>query len=246
MSGPHSILNITMENRSTSWLPYMGKTTNYNEWIFNSFKEYLGGKIVDIGSGSGTFTKYFTDRALVVSVEPDEGEAEDQRRLFSSRSNVEVINGHFDREMAQRLKPRGIDTVVCLNVLEHVRDDKEMLGNIHECLPEGGKLILYVPALKAIYGTLDRNLDHFRRYDKKEVEKMLKEAGFRVIKSRYVNFLGAFTWFLYSRVLKRTRPAENSILFYDKFLVPVVATVENYLHFPFGQSLLIIAETSAG
>lgn len=230
-------------NASISWLPYMTQTTNYNDWIFRLFKDYVGDHVVDIGSGYGTFINYINGHKQVISIEPSTEGYEYMKEAFKDNNNISLINGDFnDKSVLDGLSGKDIDTVICLNVLEHIENDKKTISNINKCLKKGGKFILYVPALSIIYGTLDEALGHYRRYDKGTLEELLKSHGFRIIKSRYVNFIGAFSWFLYSRIKKSRIPAEKRILFYDKYIVPVVSVIESFISPPFGQSLLIICE----
>ncbi len=228
---------------STSWLPYMAQTKNYNNWLFRMFKDFIGHRILDIGSGYGTFINYFKDREQVISVEPSTDGYEYMKRSFKDNRNIYLIKGDFnDEKVLNEVCSKDIDTVICLNVLEHIENDGKTIGNVRKCLKTGGRLILYVPALSFIYGTLDEALGHYRRYDKKGLEEMLKTSGFKIVKSRYVNFIGVFSWFLYSRIKKARIPAEKRILFYDRFVVPFVSLIENMISLPFGQSLLIIGE----
>jgi SAM-dependent methyltransferase len=222
----------------------MTKTTNYNNWVFSMYKDYVGKRILDIGSGYGTFINFVSDREYVAAIEPSEECYKYLTAEFSKNKHIDIFKSDVnDPATLRTLREKKIDTVICLNVLEHIEDDKKVLRNINGLLVPGGKFILFVPALRAIYGTLDEALGHYRRYDKKELELMLEEAGFKIVKSRYVNFTGAFSWFLYSRVLKAKSPAEKRIIFYDRFVVPVVSLIENFIRLPFGQSILIIARS---
>jgi SAM-dependent methyltransferase len=228
----------------TSWLPYMTKTTNYNNWVFSMYKDFVGKRVLDIGSGYGTFISFISDREYIAAVEPSEECYKYLKAEFSKNKNIDIFKSDINApELLSKVREKGIDTVICLNVLEHIEDDKKVVRNIRGIMKPGGKFILFVPALKVIYGTLDEALGHYRRYDKKELELMLSEAGFKIVKSRYLNFTGAFSWFLYSRILKAKSPAENRILFYDKFVVPIVSLIENLVRLPFGQSILIIAQS---
>jgi 2-polyprenyl-3-methyl-5-hydroxy-6-metoxy-1,4-benzoquinol methylase len=228
----------------TSWLPYMTKTVNYNNWVFSMYKDFVGKRVLDIGSGYGTFISFISNREYVAAVEPSEECYKYLKAEFSKNKNIDIFKSDINApELLSKVREKGIDTVICLNVLEHIEDDKKVVRNIHGILKPGGKFILFVPALNIIYGTLDEALGHYRRYDKKELELMLIEAGFKIVKSRYLNFTGAFSWFLYSRILKAKSPAEKRILFYDRFVVPIVSLIENLVSLPFGQSILIIAQS---
>ncbi|MCX5750219.1 MAG: class I SAM-dependent methyltransferase [Candidatus Saganbacteria bacterium] len=227
---------------SQSWLPYMEKTTNYNNWIFDLFKSYLGSVVLEVGSGVGTFTKYLLTRSQVLSLELTHEEVTLLRKQVGDKAGLSFFEGDICASATvQKLKGYNVDTVVCLNVLEHIKDDLLALKNMHTLLKKGGHLILYVPALEFLYGSLDKNLDHYRRYDKKKLLKLIKEAGFVVKEARFINILGAFTWFLYSRILKRKKVAEKRLLFYDKMFIPILRFFESLIYPPFGQSLFVVA-----
>jgi len=220
----------------------MMRTTNYNNWVFGMFEKYVGKRIVDIGSGYGTFINYIKDREYLISIEPSKDCYEHLKKTFSDNKNISIINGDLNDDIAKELSAKNIDTVICLNVLEHIENDRKTIQNINKCLKPGGKFILYVPALSFIYGTLDESLGHYRRYNKKTLEKMIESNGFKIISSRYMNFLGAFSWFVYSKILRKRMPAEKRIIFYDKYLVPLLSMIESIVRMPFGQSLLMICE----
>lgn len=221
----------------------MSKTINYNNWVFGMYQEFIGNNILDIGSGHGTFIRYIKDKKHITCIEPSSDEFESLKRAFAGLSNISIINGDFNSpEVLNKVKKTQIDTIICLNVLEHIEDDMNTLKNIHSILNPGGKLILYIPALKALYGTMDEALHHFRRYNKKDLEEMLSAAGFKILKIRYMNFLGIFTWFLYSRILKKKMPSVKRLLFYDKYLVPIISAIERLIEIPFGQSILVVCE----
>lgn len=226
-----------------SWLPYMAKTENYNRWIFSQYKNYLGNSILDIGAGIGTFAEFIKRKKKITLLEISDDAIKKLKNKFKGLRNIKVIKGDLSKSASiKEMLKRKIDTVICLNTLEHVKNDIAMIRNIRKCLKLKGKLILYVPALKALFGTLDINVGHYRRYQKKEIEAALKKNRFCILKSKYVNSAGVLSWFLYSRILKRDKVKEKRILFYDKIFIPILSTLENIFPPPAGQSLLIIAE----
>jgi len=229
-----------------SWLPYMARTKNYNKWVFNMYKQYVGNSVLDIGAGLGTFVDFIKHGRAITILETSTQAIKKLKKKYRGLKNIEVINGDLSSSISHLpslLNKKKINTVICLNTLEHVKNDKLMLANIRRCLRPRGKLILYVPALKALFGTLDINLGHVRRYSKSELKRTLKTCGFKIIKSRYVNFIGLFSWFLYSRILKRKRVKEKRLLFYDKWFIPILSKIEGIIAPPVGQSLFIVAET---
>src|SRR5439155_1584785 len=101
------------------------------------------------------------------------------------------------------LAAHRFDTVVCANVLEHVADDAASLRAMRALLAPGGRVVLIVPALHALYGTIDAAIGHHRRYTREEIDAKLHAAGLEVEHVSYFNLLGMVGWWLNARVLKR-------------------------------------------
>src|SRR5207244_13246114 len=128
------------------------------------------------------------------------------RDLFAGRPHVSVAERRPPAVSSGLLAER-LDTVVCLNVLEHIEDDAASLRAMHDLLRpgggKGGRLVLLVPALRVLYGTLDEALGHFRRYVPDELAAQLRTAGFRVRHLEYFHLAGARGWCLTGRLLRR-------------------------------------------
>jgi len=134
------------------------------------------------------------------------------------------------------------DSCVCLNVLEHIADDVAALRAMSSVLIPGGVIVLLVPAFPSLYGPIDRNLGHYRRYTLDSLTRLAAETGLRVRKTHYVNCAGFFGWWLNSHILRRETQSEKQIAAFER-LVPVLSRVEGIAHPPFGQSLFAVLET---
>jgi len=132
-----------------------------------------------------------------------------------------------------------VDTIVCLNVLEHIEEDAATLRDFARVLPSGGHLTLLVPAMPALYGSLDEALRHYRRYDRSALVKLVTDAGFAVDKVRYLNRPGVFGWWLNSRVFRR-RVLPRQQLGAFRWLMPILRAEEK-TEPSFGMSLLVLA-----
>ena len=132
-----------------------------------------------------------------------------------------------------------IDTIVCMNVLEHIEDDAGTLADFCRVLQPGGHLALLVPAMPALYGSLDENLRHYRRYEKGGLATLVGRAGFTVESVRYLNRPGVLGWWLNSRVLKR-RVLPKRQLGAFKWIMPLLRAEEK-TEPSFGMSLLVLA-----
>lgn len=219
----------------------MAGLERYNRWLHDRFDGYLGRRIFEVGSGIGNHTQYFADRDRVVASDIDPFYVKTLRSRFSTRGNVRIASFSFPLTAQDRADIRGesIDTVVCLNVLEHIEDDRSTLLDFSAILPSGGRVVLLVPAMPALYGTLDRNLSHFRRYDREPLRALLRDSGFEVETLKYLNRPAVFGWWLSSRVLKRkVLPREQLAAF--RLMMPFLKWEET--HDPsFGLSLLALA-----
>jgi glycosyltransferase involved in cell wall biosynthesis len=222
-------------------LARMARLEPYNRWLADRFEHALGARILEIGAGFGNMTRHLTGRDLVVASDLDPVAIEYLRGAFRDEASVRVASYRFPLAPAERDEIRSlrIDTVVCLNVLEHIEDDAGTLADLHAILPPGGCLILLVPALAKLYGTLDEHLRHFRRYEKAELEGKVRSAGFTLEDCRFVNRPGILGWYVNGKVLRR-RVLPRGQLAAFKLLLPLLRREESSPP-PTGMSLLAIA-----
>jgi glycosyltransferase involved in cell wall biosynthesis len=219
----------------------MEKLAPYNRWLHDQFDGYLGNRILEVGAGVGNQTRYFIDRERVIASDIEAHYLRELKTKFGRRGSVRVGSFHFPLTGQDRadLQAEQLDTVVCLNVLEHIEDDRATVRDFASVLPPGGHLVLLVPSLPALYGTLDINLGHHRRYNREEMMRLLAEAGFTVESLRFLNRVGALGWWLNSRVLRR-RVLPRGQLAAFKWLLPLLRFEQR--HPPgFGLSLLALA-----
>jgi len=217
----------------------------YNRWLHDRFDRFLGRRILEIGSGIGNQTRYFADRERVVASDLDPHYLAVLRATIGRQENVRVASFIFPLSPEDRddLRRERIDTIVCMNVLEHIEDHRSTLLDCAAVLPAGGRLVLLVPAMPSLYGTLDRALSHFRRYDRDPLRQLLAETGFEAESLSYLNRLAVFGWWLSSRVLKRTILPKNQLALF-KLMMPLLKLEER--HPPsFGLSLLALARRRA-
>jgi len=216
----------------------MAAADNYNEWLVARAKPFVGSRVLDFGAGTGTFTAALTARADVVAIEPDPTFASRLRKRFADNARVAVVEA--DAAWLAGDGPRGaFDTVLCLNVLEHIGDDALVLRSFHDCLVPGGHLLLLVPAHRRLYGKIDRSVGHERRYSRGPLRRLVEEAGLEPVEIRYVNPFGAVGWLVASRVFRRDQVPTGPLRAYDR-LIPVLRRLD-HLHLPFGLSLWTVA-----
>ena len=223
-------------------LEIMSRARNYTEWIFDKYENCIGKRVVEIGAGIGNFTGKFIDKELVIAVDNYKPCIDYIKNRFADNNNIVPFEESIDSPSILSLSRYSPDTIVCINVLEHVEDDIAALDNMFSILTEGGKLILLVPAFQFMYGTIDRLVGHYRRYSKRDIETKLVTAGFYVKSISYMNCIAPFGWFLNNRILKKQEESLSQVIFYDRFVVPWLRKVEQIFIPPFGLSLVVVGE----
>ena len=219
----------------------MEKLASYNAWLHDRVDGFLGQRILEVGSGVGNQTRYFADRERVVASDIESHYVRELTTKFGRRANIRIASFRFplSSDDLADIRAERIDTIVCMNVLEHIEDDRSTLADFGRLLPSGGKLALLVPSMPSIYGTLDVHLRHFRRYDREPLRALVTEAGFQIEKIRYLNRPGVFGWWLNSRLLRRkVLPKQQLAAF--RWLLPILRMEENSDP-SFGMSLLVLA-----
>jgi len=225
-------------------LEQLARARNYNRWLTDRLQRWVGRRVLEIGAGLGSMSEFILDRERVVLSDTDPYYLGRLGDRFAARSNVRIaelrLPGVDGSIAAERL-----DTVICLNVLEHVPDDGASLAAMRTLLQDGGRLVLLVPSLPSIYGTLDEALGHVRRYTPAELRRKFRDAGFHLVHLEDFNLAGVPGWWFTGRVLKRRLIPSGSLGLYDA-LVPLFR-LERFLPPPWrvGQSLIAVGERAA-
>jgi 2-polyprenyl-3-methyl-5-hydroxy-6-metoxy-1,4-benzoquinol methylase len=228
---------------------YVGKdleamtfAVNYHKWILEEFRPFLGKKLVEVGAGTGSFSEMLIEEKPknLELVEPSEmfNFLEKNISQIKTSANVNYHNSIF-AETAGRFQEKP-DTIIYVNVLEHIEDDRGELQKVYETLETGGHCLVFVPAFMSLYGAFDEKVGHFRRYTKNELEEKAKSAGFKIVKSKYFDFVGIFPWYVKYKLLRLDSLKSGAVTAYDRFAVPLTRKFERLVNFPFGKNILTI------
>lgn len=218
----------------------MSRARNYFAWQGRLVLAEIGPRVVEVGCGVGNFTRMLLDREIVVAVD-NRQECVDQLKMrYQGEPNVDAFRlSAADDEFLSLARFRP-DSCVCLNVLEHIADDAAALRRMSEVVVPGGVVVLLVPAFAALYGPIDKNLGHYRRYAARSLPRLGQAAGLRLRRVHYLNALGFIGWWANSHVFAREAQSEKQIELFDRYLVPLLSRVERRAHPPFGQSLFAV------
>lgn len=226
----------------TLGLEVMTDAVRYRRYLVELLRPHLGRAILEVGSGLGDLAAHLRgyDRLIVTDVDPVcLRELADR---FGSRPEIEV----------RRLDLRGgapslaVDTVLAVNVLEHLVDDIGALRRMSDAAKRGGNVVLFVPGYPSLYGPHDRAAGHVRRYVPGTLRATVVGAGLRVEVLRPVNFIGGIAWWIAVRVGGCSSPNRSLVRLYDRIVVPLVRVLEARWRPPFGQSLLCVARVPDG
>jgi len=222
-------------------LEAMSSAVRYHRDILRIFSPYLGDRILEVGAGSGNISQLILERqpSHLYALEPSDGMVELLRERLRGSLNATVHHSLLS-DFMEAGTAAGVDSVVSVNVLEHVQDDLGELARMRTALRPGGYLCLWVPALPALNSRFDRSLGHFRRYRKRELLRKLEQAGFVPVRLAYRDVVGMLAWFVVCRVLRQElSPGKVSI--YDRFVMPVTSAWGRRLNPPLGKNLMAIA-----
>ena len=211
-------------------------------WVYDVIAPFLGRSLLEVGSGIGVVSRYLVDRGdpLVLS-DHHPAYLAHLRSRFGGRPNVTFQILDLDHPPYQ--VDGAVDTIVCLNVLEHIADDEAALAGLARLLPRGGRLILQVPYYPFLVGSLDKTYGHFRRYSRRGLAGKVAAAGLRIIKMRNFNPLAIPGWILSAKLLRTRRLDVRSARLFNA-LVPVARKLDFLSAFG-GLALIVCAERAA-
>lgn len=229
-------------------LEAMSVAANYHNWILDIFKPHLGRHLVEVGAGLGSFSELILGRhdcKTLSLVEPSR-EMFEQLRVRAGQMpptpRVDVYHASFIEAAPLISAKHSPDSVIYVNVLEHIEDDESELVAIHHALSAQGRVFIFVPALAWLYGAFDERVGHVRRYTKNDLEERLHRAGFKIIVSSYFDLAGVAPWWIKYRLLKSATMQAGAVRFYDRYIVPSARRFESLIKPPLGKNLIVVAE----
>ena len=222
-----------MEKYPGKELEIFDKAIVFQKYIYFLTKKFLKSKTLEIGAGLGSFTRnYFKEINDVSVTEIDQNNFDilkdkfknEKIKIFSQK--IQQIEGKFE-------------TIIYLNVLEHIESDLEEIDDALSKINNGGYLIIVVPAHQKLYTNFDKEIGHFRRYDKKFFNRNYKNAS--IEKLIYVDAMGYFLYFLNKIIFsKETYPSTLKVQIWDKIFTPITILVDFILGYKFGKNVLCV------
>ena len=246
MNPPAETFAVEVDPFYVEDLRQMARAVKYQHWQFTMVAPFLTGRVLEVGGGIGNFTPRIAAVAKsVVSLEPNEYCF---RQLTEQAGKIPNVTLHRATvEALGEVLPAGekFDTIVLMNVLEHIQDDRAVLAVLKKFLTPGGRIVVLVPAGQWAFGANDERLGHYRRYDKDYSRKLAAGLGLEIECLRYYNCVGIWGWWWNAQVLRRHNQSDVQIRVFDDLFVPVMSRLEKIFRPPVGQSLLFVARLPA-
>lgn len=225
-------------------LETLSEAVRYHRFVYSLMRPYLGEQVLEFGAGIGNQTSLFLEETRNVhSIDIDEYLLAKLRAQKLPHPRLVVQRVAIQELARQKRWQSSFDSVVSSNVLEHLSDADETAAAeaMFLLLKKGGYAVHWVPALPALFGSLDESFAHYRRYTQKAACALFRKAKFDIIETSYWNMIGCLGWWFYGKVLRARSIPRSSALGFDRYVMPLLQTIEPKIRRPFGQSLLIIA-----
>lgn len=210
----------------------MRRATNYNRFLLDLARPYLGDRLLEAGAGIGNLSSLLLNRQRLVLVDHETEYVRMLSGRFAGRSNVRVEAADLmARNFAETFSSERLNTILCSNVLEHIAPDFLVLRNFFKALETGGHCIVVVPSDMNLMGSLDAALGHYRRYESGQMAQLMERVGFEVVMSKRFNRFGSLGWWINGTLLRREQLTPSQMLAFDH-LWPVAKHFDRFLPLP--------------
>ena len=192
--------------------------------------------ILNFGAGNGENIKMLSKYGFVFIYEPHLETQKYLRIKYKNKKKYKILN---------KLDNKKFDLIVLLDVLEHIKNDKNQIKKLTTNLSKKGHMLITVPAYQFLFSSKDAELKHFRRYNKNMIQKLFGQ--FSISRLTHYNFFLFLPIVIIITVYKilnikfiknvETTPSKfiNKLLF-NIFIIE--KRIINILNFPFGLSIL--------
>jgi glycosyltransferase involved in cell wall biosynthesis len=209
----------------------LSRAHKFNSWLAETIKPYLGKNVIEIGAGFGNLSLELIPVQRYSATDINVLYLEMMQRLKANNPCLETDFLDINDVSDFVLKNKKFDTVICLNVIEHLEDDEKIMNNISKLLEEGGRAIVLVPQGKWLFGSFDRVLGHIKRYSEEELLSLGEKTGFGCIKIMGFNRISTLPWYINGRIFMKTTFSRFQIYILD-MIVPLIKKIDKFLPWP--------------
>lgn len=217
----------------------MERARRFNHWMADMIRPMLGHRILEIGAGIGNMTSWLVPRDYYLASDINPNYLHYLANLAVGKPYMEVQKIDLENPKSFNHLKCQFDTVICLNVLEHIHDPIGALENLYSILMPGGCLILYVPQGQALYSSLDEVLEHRCRYERESLEHELVTVGFVIESCNHFNRFSKPGWWWNGKILKKRKFSRVQLKIFD-LLIPLIRRFDRFLPWQ-GLGLIAVA-----
>jgi SAM-dependent methyltransferase len=230
-------------------------TPELDQFQYQMIRPHLGASILEVGAGPGRISRLLLQDGhsfdqYAIS-EPSDHFFEQLRRRVVIQGNTHLVQGSTS-DLVKKYADT-FDTIFSVHVLEHVEDDRQFISDCLKMLKLGGKVVILVPALQFLYSDLDRNIGHYRRYNKQMVRHLIRDLTFEIDQMYYTNFLAVFASLIFFKMRKldyqKDEANKKQFIFlekiYSKYFIPVIDAMERFIPVPIGLNLTFVLRKTA-
>jgi len=223
-------------------LELFGHAHNWKRYYREKLIPFITGDVLEAGAGIGETTKHLFNASVTswTCLEPDAS--------LAAKINEKIERGELPEQCTLKIGttndyPPGpqFDSIIYIDVIEHIEDDSKELERAFNLLRPGGHLVILVPAHQWLFSPFDKAIGHYRRYSKKRLSAAVP-AGLQLQKINYLDSLGLFASLTNKYFLKKSYPTIQQVKFWDRYIVPVSKITDPFLFFCSGKSLIGVWE----
>ena len=229
---------VDVGHETQEWIS--GSLGRYNTWMYKQITEAVSDAALEVGLGTGSLSGFLTTRPHFYLTDAPAAYLEILEERFATHPQALVHAWDLETEAPVALEPRSSNSVICLNVSEHIEDDRKALKRLHSLLKPHGRMALLVPAYPALYNGFDKGGGHFRRYRKQELDRPLAETALKSQRRWHFNALGSLGWFVNGNLFRKTILPTGQMMLIN--WLPPLLNFKQRQTLPFGISTIAIAE----
>jgi len=228
---------FTKDEFGSKILGRLNRAKKFNAWMADTIKPYVGQNVLEIGAGIGNLTKKLIPREkyYVTDINPLYLQMASKLKVDKPYLSVSYLDLNNISDLME--KGKLFDTVICLNVIEHLDDDEQALKNIANLLNEEGSAIVLVPRGQWAFGSLDKVLGHKRRYSENMLQDLSEKTGLKIEKIIKFNKVSSIPWYINGKIFRKKTFGITEI-FMMNLLTPIFRKIDKFVPLP---SLSIIA-----
>ena len=219
-------------------LEHFDNYKNFRKYQYNLIKKFIKGNVAEVGPGNGENLKLYYKKCKKIDLYEPSNNLYKKLKIKNKKKNISIKNSHF------KILKNKYDTIIYLDVLEHIKNDSFEIKKAFSSIKNGGNLIINVPAFQHLFSKFDKDVGHFRRYNKSEILKLTKKLNKNILFIKYYDSIGYFLSVLsklfstnYKNNFEKKIKLWNSLIIISKF-------IDNFIFHSFGKSLIVVINKS--